>query len=81
MREGEAGDIHPELLGDIVISLETAAREAEECGFTLEQMVDFYLIHGLLHLLGFHHDHPQHEDMMRKLWQTLGHENIQFAVT
>jgi len=74
MREGKGREIHPELLGDIVISLETAAREAKECRFTLEKMVDFYLIHGLLHLLGYHHDHPQHEEMMRKLWQILGHK-------
>lgn len=74
MHEGEGKEVHPNLLGDIVISLETAEREAKECGFTYEEMIDFYLIHGLLHLLGHHHDHPQHEAMMRRLWQTLGHK-------
>ena len=73
MQEGEGKDINPHLLGDIVLSLETAQWEAEACDFSLEEMVDFYLIHGLLHLLGYHHDHPEHENMMRKLWQVLGH--------
>jgi len=61
------------ILGDIVISWETAQREAKECGFSLEEMIDFYLIHGLLHLLGYHHDHPDHEKMMHQLWKVLGH--------
>jgi probable rRNA maturation factor len=43
-------------LGDIVISLETAARQAGEHGHTLEQELLFLASHGLLHLLGW--DHP-----------------------
>jgi len=43
------------LLGDVVISVDTAQREAEECGESLTQTVDRLLIHGILHLLG--HDH------------------------
>jgi len=74
MQEGESFGLHPDLLGDIVISLDTATREAQECGFDLAEMIDFYLIHGLLHLLGYHHDHPKHEKMMRKLWEVLKHK-------
>jgi len=51
-REGEGGDLHPHLLGDIVISLETAARQARR---GLEREVLFLAAHGLCHLLG--HDH------------------------
>jgi probable rRNA maturation factor len=43
-------------LGDIVISVETAARQAPEHGYSLEQELLFLASHGLLHLLGW--DHP-----------------------
>ena len=43
-------------LGDIVISLDTAARQAPEHGHSLEQELLFLASHGLLHLLGW--DHP-----------------------
>ncbi|HEC49566.1 MAG TPA: rRNA maturation RNase YbeY, partial [Candidatus Desulfofervidus auxilii] len=69
MHEGNLQGINPDLLGDIVISLETAQREAVECGFSLEEMIDFYLIHGLLNLLGCYSDNPEHERKMRQLWR------------
>jgi probable rRNA maturation factor len=56
MREGEFGDLHPNLLGDVVISLPTARREAEEAGTSLEAMVDRLLVHGILHLFGYDHE-------------------------
>jgi probable rRNA maturation factor len=42
-------------LGDIVVSVETARRETKELGYSLEEGVVYYLIHGILHLLGFEH--------------------------
>lgn len=56
MRDGEYGDINPDLLGDVVISLDTAAMQAEERGETLEEELNFLLIHGILHLFGFDHE-------------------------
>lgn len=44
------------LLGDVVISLTTASREAFELNQTLEERVVFLLAHGLLHLLGYDHE-------------------------
>lgn len=44
------------LLGDIVISVETAAREAEEGQIPLEDEILFLIIHGLLHLVGYDHE-------------------------
>ncbi|KAM1013316.1 hypothetical protein EV1_042908 [Malus domestica] len=44
------------MLGDIVISVETAARQAEERGHTLIDEIRVLMIHGLLHLLGFDHE-------------------------
>lgn len=43
-------------LGDLVISLDTAQRQAEEAGHGLEEELLFLASHGLLHLLGW--DHP-----------------------
>ncbi len=44
------------VLGDIVISVETAKREAEKQGVTLKYTIFRLLIHGLLHLLGYDHE-------------------------
>lgn len=44
------------MLGDIVISVETAARQAEERGHTLVDEIRILMVHGLLHLLGFDHE-------------------------
>lgn len=52
----ELGEDEPLELGDIVISLETAARQAEDHGHDLAGELRFLASHGLLHLLGW--DHP-----------------------
>lgn len=52
-------------LGDIVISLETAARQASEAGQSLQQELLFLASHGLLHLLGW--DHPDEESLAAML--------------
>jgi probable rRNA maturation factor len=74
MREGEGKEINPNLLGDIVISLETAKKEAAEAGFSLEEIIDFYIIHGLLNLLRHPTYNKEYEVKMRQLWQVLGHK-------
>lgn len=56
MREGEGADLHPELLGDVVISTETAARDATEAGVSFESELLFLLVHGVLHLCGYDHE-------------------------
>lgn len=48
-------------LGDIIISLETASRQAEELGHSIEKEVKILLIHGLIHLLGYNHTTDQGE--------------------
>ncbi|THU50002.1 hypothetical protein C4D60_Mb06t15500 [Musa balbisiana] len=44
------------LLGDIVISVETASRQAQERGYTPLDEIRVLMVHGLLHLLGFDHE-------------------------
>jgi rRNA maturation RNase YbeY len=48
------------VLGDIVISVETALRQAEDRGHSLSSEIRILLVHGLLHLLGY--DHETSED-------------------
>ena len=48
------------LLGDIIISAETAQRQGEEFGHGLEREIVYLAVHGLLHLLGY--DHMVEED-------------------
>lgn len=46
------------LLGDVVISLDTAVRRARGGRRRIQEELDRYLAHGLLHLLGFDHERP-----------------------
>ncbi len=56
LREGRFPHIQPEMLGDIVISLPVAARQAAEAGHPLNVELERLLVHGLLHLLGYDHE-------------------------
>jgi probable rRNA maturation factor len=59
--EGEEADY----LGDIVISVETARRQAQRRGSTLPRELRILALHGLLHLLG--HDHETDSGEMRRI--------------
>ena len=50
------------LLGDVVVSLDTARRRAEETGSPLERVVLNLLIHGIIHLLGYDHERGGEEE-------------------
>ena len=65
MREGEGGELHPSLLGDVVISIETARRQAREHGRSIAAEVTQLLAHGLLHLLGYDHRTDEEDRVMR----------------
>ena len=56
MREGAYGDLTPNLLGDVVICVDTAFRESRLAGRTLEERVTELLVHGVLHLCGYDHE-------------------------
>lgn len=68
MMEDLDGEIAPALfeplmLGDVVVSVETALRDAEELEQSFERTVDRLLIHGILHLLGYDHEKSQVDAM------------------
>ena len=56
MQEGEFGALNPQLLGDVVISADTAAREADEAGEPFLNRLAFLLLHGILHITGYDHE-------------------------
>jgi rRNA maturation RNase YbeY len=63
-----------QLLGDLVISLDTADRQAKERCHGLQDELRILLLHGLLHLLGFDHelDPAAHEEMAAKESELMG---------
>jgi probable rRNA maturation factor len=62
MREGVGGDLHPGILGDVIISVETARRQAKRRGLAAE--IEFLWAHGLCHLLGYDHQTDRQEREM-----------------
>jgi probable rRNA maturation factor len=56
MREGEFSTLHPNLLGDLVISVETAKRQSDRLGLDEMEMVILLMVHGVLHLIGYKHE-------------------------
>jgi probable rRNA maturation factor len=56
MSEGDFPDLNPQLLGDVVISADTAFREAQEQGISFFERFGFLLLHGILHVTGYDHE-------------------------
>jgi len=73
LTEGEDSAMAGNLLGDIVISVDTAVREARTQGVSIHDRLSVLLIHGFLHLLGYDHEKSQHdaERMFEKEAETL----------
>ncbi|TAK18701.1 MAG: rRNA maturation RNase YbeY [Myxococcaceae bacterium] len=65
MREGDDGHLAGDLLGDVIISLETATRQAKERAVVTRDEVMMLLAHGLLHLLGWDHQTDADDKRMR----------------
>ena len=81
MREGEFSDLSPHLLGDVVISMDTAAREAQTGAMSLERRFNELLVHGILHLMGYDHETCQEdarvmEDKSRELMELIQNDDL-----
>lgn len=65
MQEGKFSEINPQLLGDIILSVETAHRDAAAAHLDFMEEVEFLVIHGLLHLLGYEHENTTAKEARR----------------
>lgn len=66
MHEGPFSRVHPEVLGDVVISLETASRQAKRYRHSLNKEIALLVVHGILHLLGYDHLKKDDKELMRR---------------
>ena len=76
MREGHYSHLTPHLLGDVVMSMDTADREAQDAGMSMEIRFNELLVHGILHLFSYDHENSaeearQMEDKSRELLELL----------
>lgn len=73
LQEGRFPGVQSTLLGDIVISVPVASRQAAACGHSLNAEIDRLLVHGIAHLLGYDHERGPAEEkrMQRKERQLL----------
>jgi len=73
--EGDFADHRAGMLGDVVISVETAASQAAALHRSLDDRVARLLIHGVLHLIGYDHEVDEEAREMareeRRLWRAL----------
>lgn len=69
--EGMPTPLDHGLLGDVVISLDTAERQARGRKHSLLSEVTFLLAHGILHLLGYDHETDEEEAKMNELTKRL----------
>ena len=67
--EGEGIGPHGHLLGDVVIAVSVAQRQADERRQPVETEIDLLLVHGILHLAGFSHEESAAEAKRMSSWQ------------
>ena len=75
MREGDFGRLHASLpsalLGDVIVSVPTARKQAKEAKRPLLDELTILVAHGLLHLLGWDHETKAKDKLMRAETQRL----------
>lgn len=82
LQEGEFGGVSGHLLGDVVISADRAAEEAEQGGVSGYERLLFLLLHGILHLTGYDHERSGEAEAKRmarkeqQLWKMLQQEGL-----
>lgn len=65
MQEGELAELAGPVLGDVIVSVPTARKQADERGVAVLDEITMLLAHGLLHLLGWDHATPAEDRRMR----------------
>ncbi|MFA5720497.1 MAG: rRNA maturation RNase YbeY [Acholeplasmataceae bacterium] len=58
-------------IGDVFISIDQATRQSLEYNHSLDREIGFLVTHGYLHLLGYDHQTPEEEQLMREAQETL----------
>jgi probable rRNA maturation factor len=82
LQEGECVGGSPHALGDVIISADTAAREASDGGMEFFERLSFLLLHGILHLCGYDHERSgvseaqKMEQKEQQLFRTLKKEGL-----
>lgn len=71
LQEGETLEGQARMLGDVVISVDTARHQARDKGHTVLYEITFLLAHGVLHLLGYDHQSERDERKMREKTDSL----------
>ena len=80
-REGEFADPNDPLLGDVVISVDTAIRQASEYNHKLSAELELLLVHGVLHLLGYDHmEDEEAEEMEAKERALCGQLSVDWSL-
>jgi pyridoxine 5-phosphate synthase len=89
LTEGPDSAMALNMLGDIVISVEIAAREAEKAGLSLHSHLQELLVHGFLHLIGYDHEtsgseavrmHNRERELLQELTKKRREKMIKLAV-
>ncbi len=89
LTEGDDSAMALNLLGDIVISVETAAREAQREGLSLHSRLRVLLVHGFLHLIGYDHEksdseavkmHNKERELLQELTKKRREKMLKLAV-
>ena len=65
LQEGEFAEVAPHALGDVIISADTALREAAEADMEYFDRLCFLLLHGILHLCGYDHERSGEVEALR----------------
>jgi probable rRNA maturation factor len=81
-QEGEFPDLTPHVLGDVVISADTATKEAAAGAWNGYERLIFLLLHGILHLTGYDHERNGEAEARRmerkeqEIWSMLQQEGL-----
>ena len=62
----QKSEANPDLLGDIVISYQTAVRHSRKLAITVDEELRLLIVHAVLHLLGFDHKKKKERETMRE---------------